>query len=112
MEDHLPNQRLEQGLDVLEIMRNIHVFVSKYLYNLNNQIFIEKTSNNKHLNTICIKHIANSLRTHGTGIINTTVIKIVNVINLYYIIKLKFFLGKLYLSIFKEKILHFLSIHL
>lgn len=35
---HLPNQQLEQGLDVLEIMRNIHVFVSKYLYNLNNQV--------------------------------------------------------------------------
>lgn len=27
-----------QGLDVLEIMRNIHVFVSRYLYNLNNQV--------------------------------------------------------------------------
>lgn len=29
---------LYQGLDVLEIMRNIHVFVSRYLYNLNNQV--------------------------------------------------------------------------
>jgi len=29
---------LFQGLDVLEIMRNIHVFVSRYLYNLNNQV--------------------------------------------------------------------------
>ena len=37
-ESHLPSQTLEQGLDVLEIMRNIHVFVSKYLYNLNNQV--------------------------------------------------------------------------
>ncbi|CAH1784090.1 unnamed protein product, partial [Owenia fusiformis] len=73
MESHLPSQTLEQGLDVLEIMRNIHVFVSKYLYNLNNQIFIEKSSNNKHLNTINIRHIANSIRTHGTGIMNTTV---------------------------------------
>lgn len=82
-------------------MRNIHVFVSRYLYNLNNQvtwmlifsplnqtartsvhcvkiivlsqIFIEKASNNKHLNTINIRHIANSIRTHGTGIMNTTV---------------------------------------
>ncbi|KAG2459915.1 WASC4 protein, partial [Polypterus senegalus] len=72
-EAHLPSQTLEQGLDVLEIMRNIHVFVSRYLYNLNNQIFIEKTSNNKHLNTINIRHIANSIRTHGTGIMNTTV---------------------------------------
>ncbi|OXB69309.1 hypothetical protein ASZ78_015709 [Callipepla squamata] len=71
-EAHLPSQTLEQGLDVLEIMRNIHVFVSRYLYNLNNQIFIERTSNNKHLNTINIRHVANSIRTHGTGIMNTT----------------------------------------
>lgn len=70
---HLPSQTLEQGLDVLEIMRNIHVFVQKYLYNLNNQIFVEKSSNNKHLNTINIRHIANSIRTHGIGIMNTTV---------------------------------------
>ena len=27
-----------QGLDVLEIMRNIHVFVARYCYNLNNQV--------------------------------------------------------------------------
>jgi WASH complex subunit 7 len=62
-----------QGLDVLEIMRNIHIFVSRYNYNLNNQIFIERTSENKTLNTINIQHIANSIRTHGTGIMNTTV---------------------------------------
>ncbi|XP_052780074.1 WASH complex subunit 4-like isoform X2 [Mya arenaria] len=73
IDTHLPSQTLEQGLDVLEIMRNIHVFVSKYLYNLNNQIFVERSSNNKHLNTINIRHIANSIRTHGTGIMNTTV---------------------------------------
>lgn len=73
VQDNLPTQTLEQGLDVLEIMRNIHVFVAKYLYNLNNQIFIEKSSNNKHLNSINIRHVANSIRTHGTGIMNTTV---------------------------------------
>ncbi|XP_071961621.1 WASH complex subunit 4-like isoform X2 [Antedon mediterranea] len=72
-EGHLPTQTLEQGLDVLEIMRNIHIFVSKYLYNVNNQIFVERSSANKHLNTINIRHIANSIRTHGTGIMNTTV---------------------------------------
>eukprot|EP00111_Clytia_hemisphaerica_P017411 TCONS_00051483-protein len=73
MEAHLPSQTLEQGLDVLGIMRNIHVFVAKYSYNLNNQIFVERASNNKHLNTINIRHIANSIRTHGSGIMNTTV---------------------------------------
>ncbi|GFT12835.1 WASH complex subunit 4 [Nephila pilipes] len=73
VEAHLPSQTLEQGLDVLEIMRNIHLFVTNYLYNLNNQIFIERSSNNKFLNTINIKHIANSIRTHGIGVMNTTV---------------------------------------
>lgn len=58
---------------MLEIMRNIHVFVTRYLYNLNNQIFIEKSSQNKALNTINIRHVANSIRTHGIGIMNTTV---------------------------------------
>ncbi|CAL1261517.1 unnamed protein product [Larinioides sclopetarius] len=73
VEAHLPSQTLEQGLDVLEIMRNIHLFVSNYLYNLNNQIFVERSSSNKHLNTINIRHIANSIRTHGIGVMNTTV---------------------------------------
>lgn len=73
VDSNLPMQTLEQGLDVLEIMRNINVFVGKYLYNLNNQVFVEEWSNNKHLNTINISHIANSIRTHGIGIMNTTV---------------------------------------
>eukprot|EP01087_Luapelamoeba_hula_P010422 TRINITY_DN2761_c0_g1_i4.p1 TRINITY_DN2761_c0_g1~~TRINITY_DN2761_c0_g1_i4.p1 ORF type:complete len:775 (-),score=117.22 TRINITY_DN2761_c0_g1_i4:17-2341(-) len=72
-EVHLPGQTLDQGLDVLEIMRNIHVFVQRYRYNLNNQIFIEGASPNKTIHSIGISHIANSIRTHGTGIMNTTV---------------------------------------
>ena len=54
-------------------MRNIHVFVSRYMYNLNNQVFVEFRSDNKHLNTINIRHVANSIRTHGAGIANTAV---------------------------------------
>ncbi|XP_054727038.1 WASH complex subunit 4 [Anastrepha obliqua] len=73
VEDYLPNQTLEQGIDILEIMRKIHIFVSKYVYNMNSQIFVEQTSANKHLDSIGIQHVANSLRTHGTGVINTTV---------------------------------------
>lgn len=72
-EVHLPGQTFEQGLDVLEIMRNIQTFVRDYNYNINNQVFIEKASNNKTLNTINIQHVSNSIRTHGTGIMNTTV---------------------------------------
>ena len=62
-----------QGLDILEIMRNIHQFVADYCYNLNNQIFVARDSDGKYLNTINIGHVANSIRTHGVGIMNTTV---------------------------------------
>ena len=75
-EIELPGQTLEQGLDVLEIMRNIHIFVARYNYNLNTQCFVEKSVNAKnrvHLNTISIRHVANSIRTHGTGITHTTI---------------------------------------
>lgn len=73
VEDNLPSQTVEQGLDVLEMMRNIQVFTAGYNYNMNGQVFVEQTSNSKHLNTITIRHVANSIRTHGSGIINTTV---------------------------------------
>jgi len=74
VDDHLPTQTLDQGIDVLQIMRNIHLFVSRFTYNLNNQIFVESlANNNQHFNTIGIKNIANPLSTHGFGIINTTI---------------------------------------
>lgn len=116
VEDHLPTQTLEQGLDVLEIMRNIHHFVSKYLYNLNNQIFIEKNSNNKHLNTINIQHIANSLRTHGIGIINTTVsiesLKFsINLIGLIFLAPFRP-IGELHIPISAQEVLRVLPVPL
>lgn len=73
VDDHLPTQTLEQGIDVLQIMRNIHLFVSHFHYNLNNQIFVEGNSTNQTLHTIGIQNIANSLATHGFGIVNTTI---------------------------------------
>ena len=43
IENHIPSQsHFSEGLDVLEIMRNIHVFVRGYTYNLNSQIFVER----------------------------------------------------------------------
>lgn len=62
-----------QGIDVLQIMRNIHTFASTYAYNMNLQLFVEIQSRNKHLDIIGTRHVANSVQTHGTGIINTTV---------------------------------------
>lgn len=58
-----------------QIMRNIHVFVGRFVYNMNMQNFIERQpkSGAKHINTISIHSIAASLRQHGLGILNTTV---------------------------------------
>eukprot|EP00475_Leptophrys_vorax_P004434 TRINITY_DN12649_c0_g1_i1.p1 TRINITY_DN12649_c0_g1~~TRINITY_DN12649_c0_g1_i1.p1 ORF type:complete len:865 (-),score=198.23 TRINITY_DN12649_c0_g1_i1:63-2531(-) len=73
-EVHLPSHaHYSQGLDVLEIMRNIHIFVARYNYNLNTQCFVQRAFDQKHLNTIGIDHISNSIRTHGSGITATTV---------------------------------------
>lgn len=73
VDDHLSTQTLDHGIDVIEIMKNIHIFVTKYNYNLNNQIFVEISNSSQHLNSISIRNIANSLKTHGNGIINTAV---------------------------------------
>lgn len=48
-------------------------FWCSYHYNLNSQFFVEADSETRHLNTINIQHIANSIRTHGIGFLNTTV---------------------------------------
>lgn len=36
---HLPGATPDQGLDILQIMRNIHIFVTRFDYNLNTQVF-------------------------------------------------------------------------
>jgi len=73
-EVHLPgSSHYSEGLDILEIMRNIHIFVGRYNYNMNTQMFVEQATDQKHLNTISIQHIADSIRTHGTGIMNTAI---------------------------------------
>ena len=40
VEDALPAQTVEQGLDLLEMMRNIQVFTAGYNYNMNEQVDI------------------------------------------------------------------------
>jgi WASH complex subunit 7 len=74
-DNHLPMGCLDAGLDVLQIMRNIHVFVARYNLNLNQQFFVEKRSvkGAKHLNIVTIQSISSSIRQHGTGMMNTTV---------------------------------------
>jgi WASH complex subunit 7 len=75
IDNYLPMGSLDQGLDILQIMRNIHIFVERFTYNMNTQQFVEfrPDKNSKHINTIKIQSIAASLRQHGLGVLNTTV---------------------------------------
>lgn len=72
---HLPSQTLEQGVDILFILRNMVTFVQQYNYNLHSQIFIEVTKDSNYVTVIGVQQILNSLCTHGIGIINTIVNK-------------------------------------
>jgi WASH complex subunit 7 len=47
MASHLPSQQLEQGVDVLMLLRDLGKFVSKFNYNLHTQIFMETTTETK-----------------------------------------------------------------
>lgn len=60
-------------LDVLEIMRNIHIFVARFHYHMNTQVFVERALDQKHVAALDISQLAHSLRTHGLGITATTV---------------------------------------
>lgn len=94
----LPTQSLDYGLDLIDVTRNLSLFVSKYGYDLVNQLFIEKCSNrmstssasstfsrtsmlssftpstsNQLLNVLQVKHIEGSLQTHGYGLLDSSV---------------------------------------
>lgn len=73
VEDQLPAETIEQGLDVLDLMRFMDDFVTKFVYDMNSQVFIQATSGNQFLNTVTVAHVVNSLRTHGIGIVNTAI---------------------------------------
>ena len=73
IDTYLPTGSVEEGIDVLEIMRNIHVFVGRYHYHLHTQVFTQRPGGSKYISTIGIQQVAHSIRTHGTGMLNTTV---------------------------------------
>ena len=54
-------------------MRGIQHFVSHFNYNLHTQQFIESTFDSVMLNTVGIQQIADSIQTHGLGILNTSI---------------------------------------
>lgn len=71
--DGLPIRTVDQACDIMEILKDLSVFVRRFCYDMNGQVFLEKASDNKHLNAIVVSHVSQSIKTHGIGIINTTV---------------------------------------
>ena len=73
MDCHIPGAMMQQEIDVLEIMRHINKFVAVYNYDLNSQIFVQRSEDSHHIAIVGIPHIFSSYRCHGIGIMNTTV---------------------------------------
>ena len=70
---YLPNQNLEQGKDILDIVRNLSKFVKSYTHNLHSQIFVELVKESSYINIIGVQQILSSLYTHGKGIVNSII---------------------------------------
>ncbi|TMS34906.1 hypothetical protein L596_002405 [Steinernema carpocapsae] len=70
-DSRLPFQRIDQGLDIIFVMRNIQMFVANYNYNLNQQVCLLRTRQQQPI--LERPWVSNSIRTHGLGIMNTTV---------------------------------------
>ena len=70
----LPSQTIDQGkFDIMTVLRNIPDFVDKYKYNIFTQTFLEITTEAKQVSSIGIKQLSDSIKTHGLGILSTTV---------------------------------------
>ncbi|CAE7467141.1 WASHC4, partial [Symbiodinium pilosum] len=70
----LPAGSLAQGLDVIDVMRNVHLLATQYCYSLHQQFFTQASNQGEaKIRTITVEHLAASIRVHGYGVINTAV---------------------------------------
>lgn len=69
----LPAGSLAQGLDVIDVMRNVHLLATQYCYSLHQQFFTQAAHGDAKIRTITVEHLTASIRVHGYGVINTAV---------------------------------------
>ena len=85
---YLPSQTIDQNLfDILQVLRTIPTFVERFKYNMFTQTFLELTGEGKQISSISIRQLSDSIKTHGLGILSTTV----NAFYKYLIKKIKAF---------------------
>lgn len=71
-ESLLPPQKVEQGLDIIQIIKKLNEFVMTFHFSLHTQVFFERTDDTKRsINVFGVAQAANSFHTHGIGIRNT-----------------------------------------
>lgn len=72
---HLPDGSLDQGVDFIDILRDLDPFIARYNYNLIEQSFVERRPERgaKCLSTINIKCISASFKQHGIGVVSSAV---------------------------------------
>ena len=102
-EVYLPNQNLEQGKDILDIIRNLPKFTKSYTHNMHSQIFIEMVKDSSYINVIGVQQIINSLYTHGKGIVNSIINKAFGYISKTIKVLLGILLDDYILSILKDE---------
>ena len=100
---YLPNQNLEQGKDILDIIRNLQKFTKNYTHNMHSQIFIETVKDASYINVIGVQQILNSLYTHGKGIINSIINKAFGYISKTVRVLLGMMLDDYILSMLKDE---------
>jgi WASH complex subunit 7 len=75
IDGHLPLRSADQGMDLVTIVSNLEEFLSAYNYNMNQQIFVEKspTEGSRSIHTVDIKCMSSSLTYHGVAIASSLV---------------------------------------
>lgn len=71
---YIPSKTVEQGkTDVLAILRSLMFFIQNFKYNMFNQTFIETLNESTRLKAVSINLISDSIRTHGLGIVKSSI---------------------------------------
>ena len=68
-EDELPLQTMKEGIDALEVIRDVHLFVSEYSYDFHSQCYVERANRSG----LGIQHVSRSIRTRGIGFTHSVI---------------------------------------
>lgn len=81
IDSFLPIEVIDQGINLLEIVKSLPKFIKAYNYDLLNQLFIEEAiKDKKRISIVSSNQFVNTFRTHSIGIINSIVNKIFQLI--------------------------------